>query len=201
MVQMNDAAAKIAVKKDLHGACVRNGLRVPALSSKICTWKFLNQVRLHEVFVLPLKDVILSPCPQKPSEKVIREALIALIVENQHNMPASDVPRFLLLVEHLKKHTADKEFMLDMISTLTKGGHEFFDKSYQPPKRAYPVFHYQIQGDAAFFANLPNAAKNNPRAAWNLLTKAQKQEYKLQQLRRTAAAAQERLNAFQQGQH
>ena len=135
MVQMHDAAAKIAAKKDMHGACVRNGLRVPALKSKICTWKFLNQARLGEVYVPMLADVVLAPCPQKPTEKVIRDALITLINTNQHNISADDVPRFAQLVTHLQKHTADKEFMLDVISTLTKGQHEFFGKSYQPPKR------------------------------------------------------------------
>lgn len=130
MVQMHDAAAKIAAKKDLHGACVRNGLRVPALKSKICTWKFLNQVRLGEVYVPMLRDIRLSPCPQKPTEKVIRDALITLINANQHNLPADAIPRFAELVAHLQKHTADKEFMLDVISTLTEGQHEYFQKSY-----------------------------------------------------------------------
>ena len=135
MVEMHDAAAKIAAKKDLHGACVRNGLRVPALRSKICTWKFLNQARLGEVYVPMLTDVVLAPCPQKPTEKVIRDALITLINTNQHNISADAAPRFAQLVTHLQKHTADKEFMLDVISTLTKGQHEFFGKSSQPPKR------------------------------------------------------------------
>jgi len=36
---------------------------------------------------------------------------------------------------HLKDHAGDKEFMLDVISTVTDRNHAYFAKDYLPPKK------------------------------------------------------------------
>jgi hypothetical protein len=75
------------------------------------------------------------------------------------------------LIEHLKKKTADKEWLLDVLATLSDNTHEFFGKSYRPPKRVADFHDYQVPGDNAFFDGLPDARNGNARAARNLWTK------------------------------
>lgn len=183
MVTMNDAAAKVGAKKDMHNACVRNGFIMPTLKSKICTWRFMNEVRLGLVYVPKHDNVKRGLCPERPSEQVIRNELVRVIQAGIDNnqVPANLLQQFVCLQQHLKKHTADKDWLLDVLATVSDN-HEFFSKSYRPPKRVADILDYQVPGDNGFFDDLPDARKGNTRATYNLLTREQKDAYKLMKL-------------------
>ena len=57
----------VSTKKEYHAACIRNGLRMPDVNSKICTQEFMAEVRNGLVYVPKLKEVVLSPCPKPPT--------------------------------------------------------------------------------------------------------------------------------------
>ena len=110
----------------MHNACERNDYRVPSLKSKLCTFKFLSEVRLQQVYVPKISEVKRCPCPDKPTEIAIRNELITLIEKNLPSLEQQQKAQFQRLLEHLRLHSADKEFLLDVLSTLTLGDHYFF---------------------------------------------------------------------------
>jgi len=42
-----------------------------------------------------------------------------------------------------------------VISTITAGGHDYFNKNYRPPKQEKQRIEHQIDNSNGFFSNLP----------------------------------------------
>jgi hypothetical protein len=63
--------------------------------------------------------------------------------------------QFTNLCNHLKSRPGDKQFMLDVISTLCDGNHEYFQKDYIAPKRVPFKELIQINNEDGFFTGLP----------------------------------------------
>ena len=59
------------------------------------------------------------------------------------------------LVYHLNKRPANREWLLNVISTITAGGHDYFNKNYRPPKQERQRIEHQIDNSDGFFSNLP----------------------------------------------
>ena len=74
-------------KKDYHAACLRNGYRIPSLTSKLCTFEFLQEVRNGEVYVPRYSDLKVSPCPVPPTIPQIQDELVTLIEFNLPKLP------------------------------------------------------------------------------------------------------------------
>ena len=106
---------------DFHVACKRNGFYVPALHSRLATREFLQLVRRREIFVPQISDVKLSACAKPPSAADVRDALVATLHDGLPNVDETQRPAFALLAQHISKRPGDKEWMMNMLSTLTQG--------------------------------------------------------------------------------
>ena len=122
-------------REDYHNACVKNGFRMPHVKSSLCTLKFMKEVRTGETWVPKLTDVKLAPCPNPPSLEEIRAELVRLIEPNLSTLDNSLKGPVHSLMTHLKFRAGDKQFMLDVLSTLTDRNHPYFAKDYLPPKK------------------------------------------------------------------
>jgi len=70
-------------------------------------------------------------------------------------MNAEDAAPYLKLAAQLSIKTADKKWMLNVLSTLTDTQHHFFAKDYVGPKRKQIVQDLVINNDDGFFTGLP----------------------------------------------
>ena len=150
MVEQTFAVGTI---KEYHEACIRNGLRVPDIKSRICTLGFLQRVRQGIVWVPKYSEIKLSPCPRPPTIKEIQATLIATMKHTLPGLPQNMQSGFDQLLIELTHRPADKSFMLDLLSTVTGGTHLFFTRDYVPHRKAAnPV---QFNNADGFFSNLP----------------------------------------------
>ena len=122
-------------REDYHNACVKNGYRMPHVKSALCTLTFMKEVRAGLTWVPKLTDVKLAPCPNPPSLEEIRAELVRLIEPNINTLDNALKEPFRSLLTHLKFRAGDKQFMLDLLSTVTDRNHAYFAKDYLPPKK------------------------------------------------------------------
>jgi len=76
---------------------------------------------------------------------------------------------------------ADKDWMLDVISTLSNGRHHFFRKDFVAPKRNKDVQEIYIDNDDGFFTGLPQTkskSKSNS-GSMMVMSKLQQEQLKL----------------------
>jgi hypothetical protein len=65
--------------RDYHDACLRNGLRVPDLKSRICTIDFLKKCRTGEIWVPKFEILVVRPCVNSPTAKQIQIELVSVL--------------------------------------------------------------------------------------------------------------------------
>jgi hypothetical protein len=134
-LSMQQAALLVNNRFDYHNACVKNGYRMPHVKSALCTLEFMKEIRAGVTWVPKLTDIKLAPCPNPPSTDDIREELVRLIEANINTCDAHLKAPVRSLMMHLKHRAGDKDFMLDVISTVTDRNHAYFAKDYLPPKK------------------------------------------------------------------
>ncbi len=66
-----------------------------------------------------------------------------------------ELPMYQGLVWHLSKRPANRQWLLNILSSITGGAHPFFDKNYRPPKIVRERVEYQIDNKDGFFNNIP----------------------------------------------
>ena len=77
-------------KADLHQALLRNQFLCPRLQDRICTFKFLNDLRLGNVYNPKLSQIVKCVCANPPSEEFIRHELTRLIEDNVPRLPPAE---------------------------------------------------------------------------------------------------------------
>ena len=132
---MQQAALLVNNRGDYHNACVKNGFRMPHVKSSLCSLEFMKEIRAGVTWVPKLTDVKLAPCPNPPSLEEIRAELVRLIEPNLDTLDNALKGPFRNLMLHLKNRAGDKQFMLDVLSTVTDRNHAYFAKDYLPPKK------------------------------------------------------------------
>ena len=166
---ISQSQANIAVQnvKDFHEAARRNGLRVPALKSRLCTRDFLQGVRAREIWTPTDQSIVVRQCPRPPSVQIIQMELVRSVEAYVHQVDPSLQPSLLALKSHVEKRPGDKAYMLDCIATLYRGDHPYFKKDYLPPKKEN--FQYQVDNSDDFFSDLPPSQSKGKREALRLL--------------------------------
>ena len=132
---MQQAALLVNNRGDYHNACVKNGFRMPHVKSSLCSLEFMKEIRAGVTWVPKLTDVKLAPCPNPPSLEEIRAELVRLIEPNLDTLDNALKGPVRSLMLHLKNRAGDKQFMLDVLSTVTDRNHAYFAKDYLPPKK------------------------------------------------------------------
>ena len=66
--------------------------------------------------------MILRPSPDPPTKIVIRDELVAVLLRGAQAYPIGQKERFINLATHLAR-SANKDWMLEVLSTLTRGDH------------------------------------------------------------------------------
>jgi hypothetical protein len=159
-LSMQQAAMLVNSREDYHYACVKNGFRMPAVKSPICSIIFMKEIRAGVTWVPKLAEVKLAPCPNPPSIEDIRNELVQLIETNLNTVDQSLKEPLRSLMNHLKCRPADKAFMLDIISTVTDRNHRYFAKDYLPPKKHTAIKdQLYVDNQDNFFTGLPEAKR------------------------------------------
>lgn len=97
------------------------------------------------------------------------------------NLAEQQRPPYVRLVAHLRARSADKDYLLRVLSTLTRGGHAFFGKDYRPPPRQKASI--LISNGDNFFSGLPPSTSKTKRSNVRvLLTVEQRAQIKLVQM-------------------
>ena len=115
---------KLASVKELRELMVRNGYYVPTLKSKYCTLKTLLQVKEGRIFGIKYADVLLREVPHPPNKKVLLDKVTDYIQKAGSDLGATEK----------KGNLPDKEWMINIIATLSKGQDEILQKNYMPPR-------------------------------------------------------------------
>ena len=71
------------------------------------------------------------PCPMPPPANIVHAELVKTIQENIHKVDQATQPHYCKYLNHLMTRPGDKEYMLDVLATLTDGTHEYFRKDYR----------------------------------------------------------------------
>ena len=103
---------------------VRNGYYVPALKSKYCTLKTLLQVKEGKIFGIKYSDVVFREITHPPNVKVLLEKVTNYVQQAGGVLGATEK----------KGNLPDKEWMINIIATLSKGADEILQKNYMPAR-------------------------------------------------------------------
>jgi hypothetical protein len=98
----------------------------------------------------------------------------------------------------LKRYSASKDFLLEILASVTFGKHHFFDRAYKAPKRQNeplipPVVFDNSDG---FFTGLPHTESKRPRVSHRMLTPAQRNDRERAKLAARIKRANEALGAY-----
>ena len=107
--------------KLLYEYCIRNGMRVPARKSRICTTQYLTEVTKKQCFCFPHKDIkmphkVLRPPPLRILVLMLVEALTIAVRENF--APPELNTSIERLAVHISNRDPDAAFCLEYLGTL-----------------------------------------------------------------------------------
>ena len=92
---------------------------MPQLKSQLCTREFLLQIKNQEVYAIKIANIRMHSCATPPTIAHIQKELVRVIVDNLPRVNDQvEKQRIQIFVSHLEKRAGDKDFMLDMLSTL-----------------------------------------------------------------------------------
>ena len=101
-------------------------------------------------------------------------------------MSDDERPKYNRLAWHLAKRSANRAWILAVLSTLTSGGHPFFHRSYRPVRPERKTIDADIENYDGFFSNLPTKEPKNGRkakkASFLVKTKADRDKERLGQM-------------------
>lgn len=115
---VQEFSSKIADKRDLYEACLRNGWYLPSLKSSIVTESYLMGVIDGRLWCPKFSDIRLLPCTRPPSKDILLYKLLRMLelkVQVPHGIDENHVP--------------NKRWLLDALSTLSPED-EIFAKDY-----------------------------------------------------------------------
>jgi hypothetical protein len=115
-------AVRISSVKELWELMIRNDHYMPALKSKYCTMKTLLHVKEGKLFGMKHSAMKFKKIAQEPSKKVLLDKLIHYVGLRGGNLGVSEK----------KNNVPDKEWMINVIYTLSNGADEIFKKDYTP---------------------------------------------------------------------
>ena len=84
----------IREKKDFLNALERNGYVCPDIDSRFTTGDVLLAIREKQMYCPTYEDLKRRPCPDPPTDIVIRDELVAMIKVNLGNLDAQNKPKF-----------------------------------------------------------------------------------------------------------
>ena len=116
-------SVRISSVKELWELMVRNDHYMPELNSKYCTMKTLLHVKEGKLFGMKHSAMKFKKIAQEPSKKVLLDKLIHYVGLRGGNLGVSEK----------KNNVPDKEWMINVIYTLSNGTDEIFNKDYIPP--------------------------------------------------------------------
>ncbi len=194
MLSLSTAASYIKDKRDFFNSCERNGYHLLDFNSAIITRSFLHDVR-HGIVDCPrYSDLKLSPCPEPPTMLEATADLLNFLELNYVDMSQANLPKFQCLVAHLEKRSPSRPWVLVVLSTLTAGGHTYFEKNFRPAKRKHAAEVEQIENADGFFTNFPtsklgkNSRQSTQRALALIESKETRAEKKVHQLNETVGS-------------
>ena len=94
IMQLSQCNQLIASARDYHEALVRNGYRVPALNSAICTLQFLQEVREKKVYTPLYSDLVIRPCPSPPTKFDLTTELVSIVERGLANLDQRTRPPY-----------------------------------------------------------------------------------------------------------
>ena len=115
-------AVRISSVKELWELMVRNDHYMPELKSKYCTMKTLLHVKEGKLFGMKHSAMKFKKIAQEPSKKVLLDKLTHYVGLRGGNLGVSEK----------KNNVPDKEWMINVIYTLSNGADEIFKKDYIP---------------------------------------------------------------------
>jgi hypothetical protein len=178
------ARERVGNKKEYYEALERNGFKMPAYKGQFVTSDVLIKIRNGEMYCPRYTDLVVRPCPTPPDAMTIKNELINGIHHSFANgMDNSHRPRFDELLKQLERATPDKDWMLQILSIMTQGQHQYFSKSYVPPPkvRNQNDSYLHVENRDGFFNDLPQSrVKGN--VSTMILTPLQREEQKCKRI-------------------
>ena len=129
MISSQQQCQLIKQKSDYYKALERNGYRLPSIKHNIVTNEFLIGVRNGSIYCPKYDDLVLRPCPDPPTHTVVRDELVATLSRGAQAYPVGQKEKFINLATNLARK-ANRDWMLEVLSTITRGDHAFYRKDY-----------------------------------------------------------------------
>ena len=107
-------------------------------------------------------------CANPPTKLDVHGELVRMLTECVRQLHARQDPETLPwanLHQYLSKRTANRDWMLELIMTITNGNHAFFRKDFKPITVRHTINAVPVDNEDGFFDGLPlsdaNARRNN----------------------------------------
>jgi len=130
---------------------------LPSFKSPIVTVEFLRQVKTGIIKLPKIDDVRPFVCIFPPTIKKLREELVTAL-----QLPSSADMEPEILIEHIEKRSADKEWLLQLLH-LANPRLKYFQRDYRPEvkKNDQVEFVLTVNNEDGFFsqATMPQAGK------------------------------------------
>ena len=121
MIGFSDAKKLVSNKTDYHEACTRNGFAMPKLKGSFVTSEVLIAIRERKMYCPRYENMVMRPCPCPPTQQAVCDELVAVISGDLEKQPAQWKLQFQELLRQLKRCSADRDWMLLVLSTITQG--------------------------------------------------------------------------------
>lgn len=158
-ISRQEASKLVRSRQDYHLAMRKAGYRMPKLSSRICTMKFMEKGR-KGFFFIPKKEQCANvpECYSWPSKEfLISKLQKSTSAFNTETSDQAQLEAFKRTVALMKKREPDTEWLLVLVGMLYPGD-EIFTKSYKW-KKPKPVVESDdedyLSNEDGFYDNLP----------------------------------------------
>ena len=89
--------------------------------------------------------------------------MLVLCKNYQRNNESDNLSKTARLYGYLENRTGDREWMLNVLMTITSGSHRFFSKEYRPTTLRALEADHSIDNTDNFFSGLPLSMSNTKR--------------------------------------
>lgn len=148
----------------------------------------MQEVLHQNVYCPTIKDYKKHNCVDPPKKEIVRDELISLIERNMQRLDFNQQRRFQRLLQWLREFSSNKDWLLEVMATLTNWDHPFFAPNFVAPKRARQTL---VDNPNGFFNDLPVKDRYKGKKGRNVVqSKREKHEERL-------AAIDEQFQALQ----
>ena len=131
---------------------MRNGFYLPKFKSTMITEEYIRSVITGRTYCPKFQEIKILPCPRSPTVDVLLKKLHSIC--NHNNISHTGVDDM---------HLPDKNWLLNVISTLNPGD-EIFNKNYLPPVKETKLSEIKtISLPAEFLQDLPESTRRSRR--------------------------------------